>query len=95
MLGVTTRRFSIDGEEYAARSFPLLDEASPLPEGLTEAEQAVVRLVVLGRSNEDIAGERGTSVRTIANQLQSIYRKLKIASRLELVKLVTEKRRDR
>jgi DNA-binding NarL/FixJ family response regulator len=40
--------------------------------------------VLSGLSNADIAGRRGTAVRTIANQVASIYRKLQVRSRLEL-----------
>lgn len=52
---------------------------------LTEAERDVARSVVAGRANRSIAAARGTSVRTVANQLAEIFRKLGLASRLELV----------
>ena len=51
---------------------------------LTEAEREVARLVVAGLSNEAIARRRNVSLRTIANQVSSIYRKLAIRSRREL-----------
>jgi DNA-binding NarL/FixJ family response regulator len=38
-----------------------------------------------GKRNADIARERGTSVRTVANQVAAIFRKLKVRSRAELV----------
>lgn len=64
----------------------------PLPdatlEPLTAAEREVARLVVDGASNADVARKRGTSVRTVANQLRSIYGKLGIASRAELAAAV-------
>lgn len=51
---------------------------------LTESEQQVVRMVLEGLSNADIARQRGVSARTIVNQLASSYEKLGICSRREL-----------
>jgi DNA-binding NarL/FixJ family response regulator len=51
---------------------------------LSQAEQGVVRLVLDGCSNQEVARRRGASVKTVANQLQMIYRKLGIGSRFEL-----------
>ncbi len=66
---------------------------SPLElEELTESENAVARAVVAGRSNKEIAAERGVSVKTIANQLRAIYEKLGVASRFELVALAESRR---
>lgn len=59
-------------------------DAVSLPKDLTEAEAEVVRLVLDGKSNKDIAAARATSERTVANQLASIYRKLGVNSRSEL-----------
>jgi DNA-binding NarL/FixJ family response regulator len=51
---------------------------------LSEAERAVVVLAARGLSNRAIAGQRGTSVRTVAKQLASAYGKLGISGRREL-----------
>ncbi len=51
---------------------------------LTSTETEITRDVLAGLSNADIARKRGTAVRTIANQVASIYRKLQVRSRLEL-----------
>jgi len=56
-----------------------------LPEALTIAEQEVALQVYAGASHRDIAQTRGVSVKTIGNQLESIYRKLGVSSRVELV----------
>lgn len=56
-----------------------------LPEALTIAEQEVALQVYEGASQRDIAETRGVSVKTIGNQLDSIYRKLGVSSRIELV----------
>lgn len=55
---------------------------------LTPAEREVALLVVRGLSNAAIAKQRRCAVRTVANQLQAIYRKLGVASRAELGALV-------
>ncbi len=52
---------------------------------LTKTEHEIVRGVVSGRSNAEIARGRRRSPRTIANQLAAIYRKLGIHSRLQLI----------
>ena len=57
---------------------------------LTDAERAVAVLVARGLSNLQIARRRGRSPRTIANQVRSIYTKLEIKSRQELVRLLSD-----
>jgi len=52
---------------------------------LTSAEKSVVSAIFEGKSNEAIARDRGTSPRTVANQVASIFRKHAVASRAELV----------
>jgi DNA-binding NarL/FixJ family response regulator len=54
--------------------------------GLTSAEEAVLRLVINGASNEEIARTRATSVRTVANQVASLLRKLQAGSRFDLIR---------
>ena len=76
--------FSTDDDDYVIFSFTLPEIR--LPEGLSEAERAVVRAVLDGRSNAEIARERGTSANTIANQLRSVYAKLRISGRIELIR---------
>jgi DNA-binding CsgD family transcriptional regulator len=62
-------------------SYPL-DE--PAPPGLSRAEGEVVVAVLRGRSNAEIARERGVSPRTVANLLARAFRKLRVRSRAEL-----------
>ncbi|WP_163569497.1 LuxR C-terminal-related transcriptional regulator, partial [Fodinicola feengrottensis] len=54
--------------------------------GLTRAEQRIVDLVATGHSNREIAAELFVSVRTVETHLGSVYRKLSIRSRTELVR---------
>jgi DNA-binding NarL/FixJ family response regulator len=56
-----------------------------MPSCLTSAESEVARLLLMGLSDREIARRRGTSTRTVANQLQSIYVKLGRSSRGELI----------
>jgi DNA-binding NarL/FixJ family response regulator len=64
-------------------SFPLGHPA--LPETLSPAERAVALALLEGLSNSEIAKARRTSVRTVANQLASLFRKLGVGSRAEAV----------
>lgn len=53
--------------------------------GLSRAEREVAEAIVLGKLSEEICEERNTSPRTVANQINAIYRKLGISGRRELV----------
>jgi DNA-binding NarL/FixJ family response regulator len=80
-----------DGEDYAVLELtPSVGDAevttaSPPTGAISPAERAVLVLLIRGLSNGEIAAERGTSVRTVANQLQKLYRKFHVTSRVELV----------
>ena len=52
--------------------------------GLTEAERAILPLVLAAKPHTEIAVERETSPRTVANQIASIYRKFRVSGRVEL-----------
>lgn len=51
---------------------------------LTNAERAIAIQVLGGWSNARIARKRGVSIRTIANQIASLLKKLRVTSRTEL-----------
>jgi DNA-binding CsgD family transcriptional regulator len=72
-------------EQYALLEWAVAPAA--VLDGLSPAEREVVRLALDGLSNSQIAEARATAVRTVANQLASIFRKLAIGSRLELFAL--------
>lgn len=61
-------------------------------ETLTPAERAVAERAVRGDSNARIAAERGGSARTVTNQLSSVFRKLGLSSRAELVAYAQRRR---
>jgi DNA-binding NarL/FixJ family response regulator len=52
---------------------------------LPGAELAVIRRLVEGWSHAEIARERGTSTRTIANQIAAVFRRLSVSGRNELL----------
>jgi DNA-binding CsgD family transcriptional regulator len=74
---------SEDGE-LAVLSFTLPGDDAI---SLSSAESDVVRHLLAGRSNSEIAALRRCSTRTVANQVASLFRKLGVRSRLELVAL--------
>ena len=73
---------AVAGERLLVGAYPLVDEVAVAL--LSGAERAVVALIVLGSTNAHIATRRGTTERTVANQVQSIFRKLEARSRSEL-----------
>lgn len=78
--------FVIGSDEYVVLTFRVAPDhaAIGITEGLTASERVIAELVLQGQSNAEIARTRGTSVRTIANQIAAIYRKLGVGSRREL-----------
>jgi DNA-binding NarL/FixJ family response regulator len=82
-MGDNVREFSfdIDGREaYLLR----IDLQHGVVDTLTPAELEVAGLLLHGYSKREIAGLRGTALNTVANQVQSVYRKLDVHSRSEL-----------
>lgn len=57
---------------------------------LTDAELKILDRWVSGRMAAEIAAERGTTVRTVEQQIQGIYRKYGVSSRDELVRMMAE-----
>ena len=63
-----------------------------LPEPLSPQERRVLRLVVAGRSNLEIAHELVVSINTVKAQVKSVYRKLDVHNRLEASEVVRQLR---
>ena len=77
--------FGIGSDSYVVLTFPASEgRPGPTGDGLTSSECAVLVLVLGGHSNAEIARARGTSIRTIANQVAAVYQKLGVGSRREL-----------
>ena len=62
------------------------------PDGLTEREVEVLRLIALGHTNIEIAGELSLSVRTVETHRMHIQQKLGVSSRPELVRYALDRR---
>jgi len=76
------RTLRLDGNEYLLLSFRL--QRAVHSDALTPTERAVAESILTGASNAQIARERRRSVRTVANQIASLFKKLGVRSRLEL-----------
>ena len=80
--GLTGHVLRVGREEYVMLAWPA--KSGGMLQDLSPAESEVVQLAASGLSNSQIANARRKSLRTIANQLASAFRKLGIRSRLEL-----------
>ena len=56
---------------------------------ITAREQDVIRLIVQGQRNKEISENLGVSLSTVKKHITSIYQKLNIKSRDELITLFT------
>ena len=76
------RSFIVGGQElfFVRRRTQIVDSGV-----LTPSEHEIVLALRSGLSNREIAERRGVSVRTVANQLASIFKKLEVKSRSEVV----------
>lgn len=81
---------SVGGTEFRARRTPdrVLLAAAPVGGalGLTPAELRAARLYAEGLKQREIAARLGLSPSTVRNQLSAAYEKLKVHSKLELVR---------
>jgi DNA-binding CsgD family transcriptional regulator len=90
LLGLPTARFGLlpGMKANVTLAMARLAPARPLPATLSGAERAIVTGIADGKHVAAIARERGTSPRTVAHQLASIYRKLGASSRREVLALL-------
>jgi DNA-binding NarL/FixJ family response regulator len=72
-------------------SAPVEGAAPPV---LTPAQLAVARAIARGASNAEIARERGTSMRTVAKQVASIFVRLGVGSRRQVAIVMSRFSRD-
>lgn len=82
--GARASRLEIGEQTLLVLSYPIDDRSALEGAPLSPAETEVARLAIDGLSNDDIAARRGTSARTVANQMASILDKLDLSSRREL-----------
>jgi two-component system, NarL family, response regulator NreC len=60
------------------------------PDGLTEREVEILRLIALGHTNSEIAGQLFLSVRTVESHRAHIQQKVRLTTRAELVRYALE-----
>ncbi|KGF10312.1 hypothetical protein HMPREF1633_10065 [Tissierellia bacterium S5-A11] len=86
-LNVTDKKLPLDAEKKEV--IPFIDEILkkvPLEfDDLTDRERRLVRGILQGFTNKEIAGRLYLSEKTVRNNLTALYRKLKIQRREELV----------
>ena len=75
----------LDDEQASLRVISIPRPDGPLESTLPPAELAVIRSLVEGVSYAEIARRRGTSSRTIANQITAVFRRMKVSGRSELL----------
>jgi DNA-binding NarL/FixJ family response regulator len=80
--GLVVDRFELGDDRYALLEWPA--RARSVPAHLSPSERDVLALVLAGLSNRQIAEQRHRSLRTVAHQVDSIFRRLGVGSRLEL-----------
>ena len=57
---------------------------------LSKREREIVRLMLTGKSNKEIAGELFVSTHTVKNHVYNIYQKLHVSSRLHFIRIVQD-----
>lgn len=91
--GLVKSEIVVGGQRYVVLGFDRDPAEADAPSAaarhalatLTKAEIDVLRRLLEGRSSAEIAEARGTSERTVANQLANIYRKFGVRGRTELI----------
>jgi DNA-binding NarL/FixJ family response regulator len=78
---VLSRFFDQEAAVNSGASNPL----DKTKEGLTPREQEILRLLVTGRTNKEIAEELFISEKTVKSHLNSIFRKLNVTRRLQAI----------
>jgi two-component system response regulator NreC len=76
--------------QLGARIAAAPPESSGPPDDLTEREVEVLRLIALGHTNAEIAGQLFLSVRTVESHRAHIQHKIRLTSRAELVHYALE-----
>ncbi len=61
---------------------------------ISEREEEVSRLLIKGETNSDIGAELFISVNTVKTHIKSIYRKLEVSNRIQLIHLIQKNGND-
>jgi DNA-binding CsgD family transcriptional regulator len=79
--------FEAGGHAFAILGWPA--GRPPARPAMTPAEEAVLELLLAGFSNAEIALRRGRSARTVAHQVEAVFRRVGVGSRPELFALLS------
>lgn len=82
-LDVDVLDVELGQERLVVLSSPV--HAPTFPDALTPAEREIAQLVLAGRSDHQIACVRRTSIKTVANQLATVFAKAGVSSRAAFV----------
>jgi DNA-binding CsgD family transcriptional regulator len=55
---------------------------------ITDREQSIIRLILKGKTNDEIGDELFISTKTVKNNISNIYQKTKVKNRIQLTNLV-------
>jgi len=90
---VTAVRLAADGRTYLQPELGARLAADPGedPDGLSERERDVLRLIALGHTNSEIAQQLFLSVRTVESHRAHIQQKLRLSKRSELVRYALDR----
>jgi len=80
--GMDEYTFAVAGADEQTLSFPIT--TTPPSVGFSAPERAVLKGVGAGKTNDEIAADRGCSRRTVVNLVRGICSKLNLANREEL-----------
>ena len=81
--GLVVETFELGRESFAVVTWPR--SGAGIPASLSSAERSVLELLLAGLSNAAIARHRRRSTRTVAHQVDAIFRRLGVHSRQELM----------
>jgi DNA-binding NarL/FixJ family response regulator len=81
--------FGVSIMQRLCRQLGVASRGEPLPAGLSARELQVIEALRLGRSNKEIARVLAITERTVKAHLTSIFQKLDVADRLQLLLRLT------
>jgi DNA-binding NarL/FixJ family response regulator len=93
-LAAADRELRRLGRYVHRRTRPGIADAEGL-DGLTERELQVAELVADRKTNTEIAADLFLTVKTVESHLRNIFRKLGVASRVEVARMFERTRKDR
>ena len=82
---ITSSHGTVEGEEICVVD---IDVRQLLPDSLTEAERDVALHVLMGCTDEEIAERRGTTTKTVSNQVSSVLERANVGSRFEFARYI-------